>query len=139
MNSTLLQNLGRGGLGMFFLLFVCYILSNNRRGINWKLVIMGVLAQVMFAMGVLHTTAFGQPVFWMLFGVVLLYTVIRKSRKVSAGENPITYSSLDLLLSVVWQVLLVAGLILASRFFGTWTSLVMTISVIGILVIAFNM
>jgi len=46
-------NLGRGILGMFFLILVCYLLSNNRKAINWRLVLYGIIAQVAFAIGVL--------------------------------------------------------------------------------------
>jgi CNT family concentrative nucleoside transporter len=52
MNAQL-ENISRGALGMLFLIFVCWLLSNNRRAINWRLVLMGVVAQVMFALGVL--------------------------------------------------------------------------------------
>jgi concentrative nucleoside transporter, CNT family len=48
-----LDNLLRGILGMFFLILVCYALSNNRRAINWKLVMIGIVAQICFALGVL--------------------------------------------------------------------------------------
>lgn len=51
--SPALENLTRGALGMLFLLFVCYLLSNNRKAINWKLVCIGVVAQICFALGVL--------------------------------------------------------------------------------------
>ncbi len=51
--SPVLENILRGLLGMFFLIFVCYLLSNNRKAINWKLVIIGIVAQVCFALGVL--------------------------------------------------------------------------------------
>jgi len=47
------ENLLRGMLGMFFLVLVCFILSNNRKAINWRLVILGLIAQVMFALGIL--------------------------------------------------------------------------------------
>ena len=47
------ENLSRGVLGMFFLIALCYLLSNNRKGINWKLVFYGVVAQIAFAIGVL--------------------------------------------------------------------------------------
>jgi CNT family concentrative nucleoside transporter len=47
-------NLMRGMLGMSFLLLVCYLLSNNRRHIDWKLVGIGVLFQVLFAILVLR-------------------------------------------------------------------------------------
>jgi len=48
-----MQALSRGLLGMFFLIGLCYILSNNRKAINWKLVSMGIIAQIGFAIGVL--------------------------------------------------------------------------------------
>lgn len=51
--SPVIENLLRGVLGMFFLVFVCYLLSNNRRAINWRLVMIGMVAQVCFALGVL--------------------------------------------------------------------------------------
>jgi concentrative nucleoside transporter, CNT family len=50
-----LENIGRGTLGMIFLLLVCYLLSNNKKAINWRLVGIGIFAQLMFAMGVLNT------------------------------------------------------------------------------------
>lgn len=139
MNSVLLQNLGRGSLGMFFLIVVCYFLSTNRSAINWKLVIFGILAQVMFAMGVLHTTAFGQPVFWVLFGLVLIYTIGRKFLKLKSGESKLGYNSTNLILSVVWQVIFVVGLLLAPRLLGPWANLAILISSIAILVMAFKM
>ena len=51
--TPVLENILRGLLGMFFLIFICFLLSNNRRAINWKLVVIGIVAQVMFALGVL--------------------------------------------------------------------------------------
>lgn len=52
MNAQL-ENISRGALGMLFLIFICWLLSNNRKAINWKLVLTGVVAQVAFALGVL--------------------------------------------------------------------------------------
>jgi concentrative nucleoside transporter, CNT family len=51
--APVLENISRGALGMFFLILVCFLLSNNRRAINWKLVGIGVVAQLCFALGVL--------------------------------------------------------------------------------------
>jgi len=48
-----LESLSRGLLGMLFLVGLCYALSNNRKAINWKLVTMGIVAQIGFAIGVL--------------------------------------------------------------------------------------
>ena len=135
----LIENLGRGALGMFFLVFVCYLLSTNRRAINWQLVIFGIMAQVMFAMGVLHTTFAGQPVFWMLFGLILIYTVARKFRQVTNGIAPITHNSPHLGLSVLWQLLFVFGLILAPQFFLQWSGLAIAVSIAVILIIAVKM
>src|SRR6476661_9312233 len=108
--NTALQNLGRGALGMAFLVFLCYLLSVNRSAINWKLVLFGILAQVMFAMGVLHTTVFGQPVFWMLFAVVLIITIGRKLAKAKSGGAPLLVNRSGLLLSLLWQGLFGIGL-----------------------------
>jgi CNT family concentrative nucleoside transporter len=47
------ENLAHGLLGMFVLIGICYLLSNNRKAINWKLVVLGVVAQIGFAIGVL--------------------------------------------------------------------------------------
>src|SRR5687768_4215924 len=47
------ENLGRGAIGLFFPLFICYLLSNNKKSINWKLVLIGIVAQICFALGVL--------------------------------------------------------------------------------------
>jgi CNT family concentrative nucleoside transporter len=51
--SSEISNLLRGACGMFFLIFICYLLSNNRKAINWKLVTFGIVAQIGFAIGVL--------------------------------------------------------------------------------------
>lgn len=48
-----LENLGRGLLGMTFLIGLCYLLSNNRKAINWKVVGLGIVAMIGFAIGVL--------------------------------------------------------------------------------------
>lgn len=154
--NVVLMNLGRGALGMAFLIFLCYLLSNNRKAIDWKLVLMGVLAQVMFAMGVLHTTFFGQPVFWIMFGLVLVFTIIRKFLNIRKGDyesetintsdqiplqpNPrVTYDLTYIVLSLLWQAFLIAGLILAPQLFLDWSNLAILISVIAILLIAFKM
>ncbi|MEI6946611.1 nucleoside transporter C-terminal domain-containing protein [Paraflavisolibacter sp. H34] len=124
---------------MLFLIFVCFALSTDRRAINWKLVFFGVLAQIMFAMGVLHTTAGGQPVFWMLFGLILLFTIYRKFIKARDGVQPVTSTPPFLLLSVAWQVLFAGGVLLAADLFHQWSGLVMTVSLGGILAIALKM
>jgi CNT family concentrative nucleoside transporter len=47
------ENIGRGTIGILVLLGVCYILSANRKSINWRLVIGGVLMQLVLAILIL--------------------------------------------------------------------------------------
>ena len=48
-----LNSVIRGAIGMLFLLLVCYLLSSNRRKINWRLVMSGLALQLVFAILVL--------------------------------------------------------------------------------------
>ena len=47
------ENLLRGLGGLFFLIFICYVFSSNRRAINWRVVAIGVAAQIGFGICVL--------------------------------------------------------------------------------------
>lgn len=47
------NSLWRGVLGMLSLLLIAYILSKNKRAINWKTVGFGLLAQLILAIGIL--------------------------------------------------------------------------------------
>ncbi|WP_083858521.1 NupC/NupG family nucleoside CNT transporter [Psychroflexus torquis] len=47
------NSLWRGVLGMFSLLLIAYLLSSNKKAINWKTVGFGLLAQLILAVGVL--------------------------------------------------------------------------------------
>ena len=48
-----LSSLIRGCLGMSVLIFIAYLFSNNRKAIAWKTVGIGLLIQVVIAIGVL--------------------------------------------------------------------------------------
>ena len=48
-----LTSLARGALGVVILLLICYLLSNNRKNINWKLVIGGIGLQIVLAVLIL--------------------------------------------------------------------------------------
>ena len=52
-----LSSLGRGMLGMLILLFIAFIFSNNRSRINWKTTGLGILLQLILAIGVLKVPA----------------------------------------------------------------------------------
>lgn len=47
------NNILRGLIGILSLILICFVLSKNRKAINWQLVITGILLQVVFALGVL--------------------------------------------------------------------------------------
>lgn len=48
------DNILRGFLGIGFLLTVCFLLSNNRRMITWRLVIIGLTLQIVIALSIIH-------------------------------------------------------------------------------------
>ncbi len=66
-----LTSLGRGIIGMVFLLAVCYGLSANRRKINWRLVLTGLALQLFFAVLVLKVDAVANAFDWLSEKVVL--------------------------------------------------------------------
>lgn len=72
-----MKSLARGALGMFVLLLISYLLSKNRRAINWRTVGFGLLAQLALAVGVLKVP-FIQAIFeWIggLFVSILDFTM----------------------------------------------------------------
>ncbi|MFN3756677.1 MAG: NupC/NupG family nucleoside CNT transporter [Flavobacterium sp.] len=50
------QSLIRGVLGMFCLLLIAFLFSSNRRKIQWKMVVIGLSAQLILAIGVLKVS-----------------------------------------------------------------------------------
>jgi concentrative nucleoside transporter, CNT family len=50
--TTQLDNILRGVFGMLFLMFVCWLLSTNRKAINWRLVVVALVAMIGFYLGV---------------------------------------------------------------------------------------
>ena len=53
-----------GGVGIAFLLGICYLFSNNRKAIDWKLVLTGIALQAVFAILVLRTPIVYQAFQW---------------------------------------------------------------------------
>ena len=52
-NGTSIESILRGVLGMIVLLLISYSLSNNKKAIEWKTVFLGLLTQLIIAIGVL--------------------------------------------------------------------------------------
>ena len=46
----------RGIIGILFLIFMCYILSSNKKSINWKTASFGLILQIILAIGILKVT-----------------------------------------------------------------------------------
>ncbi len=71
-----LTSIGRGSLGIIVLLGICYLLSNDRKAINWRLVIIGTAMQLVLAVLILKVP-FVRYIFDFLasfFVVVLQFT-----------------------------------------------------------------
>ena len=58
----------RGLLGMLVLLCIAFLLSKNKRGVNWRTVGFGLLAQLLLAVGVLKVP-FVQAIFEFVGGI----------------------------------------------------------------------
>jgi CNT family concentrative nucleoside transporter len=138
MEYQILTNLGRGLLGMAFLVAICYLLSNNRRAVDWKLVGIGLYAQALFAMGVLHTTIFGQPVFWINIGALLLYLIIRRMMRYRSGALSLKANGTEMLIAVVIQVVFFIAVILSPRF-GALQSLTLSLGLLTLIFLLFRL
>ena len=73
--NTIIDNQGfsttslwRGALGMVSLILISYLLSNNRKAINWKTVGAGLTAQLLIGIGVLKVP-FVQRIFEFVGGI----------------------------------------------------------------------
>ena len=72
-----LNSLLRGLLGMFVLILISYLLSANKKAINWRTVVFGLGAQIILAVGVLKGTFIQDFFEWVgsLFIAVLDFTL----------------------------------------------------------------
>jgi CNT family concentrative nucleoside transporter len=132
--SLQLENISRGTLGMVFLILVCYLLSNNKRAINWRLVSMGIFAQLMFAMGVLNTKIAGQPVFWVFFGIILSYIIISRVIRVQKNNTVIAFDGLSVVLAIAWQCIFFFGLIRNGTFANSGMAVLLSIIVLAFII-----
>jgi len=58
MTGFSLLGLVRGSIGILFIISVCYMLSENKKAIPWKIVIAGLITQFMVGIGVIYIPAF---------------------------------------------------------------------------------
>lgn len=71
-----MSSLLRGALGMFVLLLLAFLLSKNRKAINWRTVTFGLAAQLLLAIGVLKVPFIQAAFEWVggIFIAILDYT-----------------------------------------------------------------
>lgn len=75
------QGFFRALLGFIFLVGICWLFSTNRRRINWRLVIVGILLQVVIALMLIPDYHFGGD----------LDDVVGSGEAVQVGFNPFRY------------------------------------------------
>ena len=79
------ESLGRGLLGLAFLVLVGYLLSSNRRRIDWRLVGSGLLLQVIFAVLVLKVDRVANSFDWLSQQVVTFLNFSEKGAEFLFG------------------------------------------------------
>ena len=83
--SISLESLGRGVLGLGFLILMGYLLSSNRRRIDWNLVCTGLLLQLVFALSVLKVDRVAQSFDWLSQQVVTFLNFSEKGAEFLFG------------------------------------------------------
>ncbi len=81
-----ISNISRGVLGMIVLILLCYLFSNNKKAINWRLVLIGVVAQICFALGVLKVNFIKTGFEWISDGFVKIINVGHEGTRFIFGE-----------------------------------------------------
>lgn len=76
----------RGALGLISLLFICFLFSNNRRAIDWKLVAAGCALQILFAIGILYVPIFRDAFQFVSDGFVKLIQLSHKGTEFLFGN-----------------------------------------------------
>ena len=104
-----LMKLLRGLLGMFFLIFLAYIFSSNRKAISWKVVGTGLALQLLLAIGILQVP-FIQAIFeyaGKIFVKILDFTnygtqFLFKSMSTGKIEPPLVTFAITILPTVIF-------------------------------------
>ncbi|HUM46749.1 MAG TPA: nucleoside transporter C-terminal domain-containing protein [Chitinophagales bacterium] len=80
------MEIARGLLGLASLIFICFLFSNNRRAIDWKLVGAGLVLQLLFAIGILHVPFFRDIFQYISQGFVTLINLSHKGTEFLFGN-----------------------------------------------------
>jgi len=124
-----LNSLGRGLLGMVFLLAVCFLLSSNRKKINWRLVITGLALQLIFAVLVLKVDFVANGFDWFSAKVVQFLNFSEKGAEFIFGGLVTDTDSFGYIFAFKVLPTIV--------FFSAFTSLLYYLGVLQVIVKAF--
>ncbi len=80
------MEIGRGIAGLLVLLFICYLLSVNKKQINWRLVMTGMFLQIMFALGVMKVNVIHILFEWISDYFVSLLRIFHKGSEFLFGS-----------------------------------------------------
>ena len=108
-----LNSLLRGALGMLALLVLSFLLSNNRRAINWRTVGFGLMAQLALAIGVLKVPFIQAAFEWVggLFVAILDFTMAGTEFLFAAfSTNEIADSLLTFAVSILPTIIFFSAL-----------------------------
>lgn len=116
-----------GILGIFFILFISYLFSNNKRLINYKLVTIGIILQILTGVFILKTLM-GKKLFELLAkGVTTILELSREGGKFVFGvlgeekilaENFGQSNSFIFIIQIVPTIIFVCALVSALYYFG---------------------
>lgn len=116
-----------GILGIFFILFISYLFSNNKRLINYKLVTIGIILQILTGVFILKTLI-GKKLFELLAkGVTTILELSREGGKFVFGvlgeekilaENFGQSNSFIFVIQIIPTIIFVCALVSALYYFG---------------------
>ena len=112
-------------IGLLILIFIAYLLSNNKRKINWKLVAIGVSMQIIFALLILKFPP-GERIFTVLSdGVTKLLDFTKEGTEFLVGDliNPDTFGYI-FAIQVLPTIIFFSSLMTILYYFGIMQYLV---------------
>jgi len=124
-----MTSIGRGILGMLFLIGICYVLSSNKKKIDWRLVITGLGLQLTFALLVLKVNFVAQSFDWISQKVVEFLNVSEQGALFVFGELINPSNSLGYIFAFKVLPTIV--------FFSAFTSLLYYLGILQVIVKAF--
>ncbi|MCL4112215.1 UNVERIFIED_CONTAM: hypothetical protein GTU68_016507 [Idotea baltica] len=112
----MLENISRGLIGIVVLLGICLLLSSNRKAINWRLIIGGIILQVTIAILILKTP-FALVITWLSGAFIKLVGFTEAGSGMLFGELLDT-SKFGLAFNVLPTIIFVSALTSVLYYYG---------------------